>query len=132
MRLRIMVLLSFIASICAGTVGLSGSAAAAPFARLQGDAVRSGNDLIQKVHGRHCSTRYGAQRHWHGRRGHVHRRWHRHGRCYSYRRRYYRPAYRVYYRRYYARPRFYGYRRYGYRRFYRSRYRRGVSIRLHF
>mgnify|MGYP001819676384 CR=1 FL=1 len=48
MRLRIMVLLSFIASICAGTVGISGSAAAAPFTRLQSDVVRSGNDLIQR------------------------------------------------------------------------------------
>ncbi len=128
---RIIVLVSFIATVSAITIGAVGSTAAAPLVRLHDDMASTDGGLILKVHSRHCSTRYGHVRHWHGRRGHVHRRWHRHGRCYSYRRRYYRPyrAYyrRPYYRRYYARPRFYGYRRH-----YRRRYRRGVSIRLRF
>ena len=129
---RIMMLVSFIATVSAIAIGTGGSTAAAPLVRLNSDAASAGGGLILKVHGRHCSRRYGGVRHWHGRRGHVHRKWHRHGRCYN-RRRYYRPSYRAYYyrrpyyRSYYAGPRFYGYRRY-----YRPRYRRGVSIRLHF
>lgn len=126
MRHRFMMVLSFIATILLVVAGTSGASSASPLGRLHN--ADSGKGLVEKTHGRHCSTRYGFQRHWHGRYGHSHRRWHRHGRCYRVRRYYYRPYRRRYYRRYYAGPRFY----YGRRYYYPRRFRRGVSVRLYF
>jgi hypothetical protein len=127
MQYRFLTFMSIIAS-AAIMLGIAGRpASAAPLSRLvDNGSVEAG--LVQKVHSRHCRTRYGSVRHWHRRYGHVHRKWHRHGRCYSHRR--YNRRYR--YRRAYVGPRYYGYRRYRYRRFYRPRHRRGVSIRLRF
>ena len=60
--------------------------------------------LVQKVHGWHCSRRYGWVGHRHRRRWHSHRRWHRHRRaCYSYYN--YRYDYGPYI--YYSIPRYY-------------------------
>ena len=71
-------------------------AGAVPTLNLNGKAAQNSN-LIHRVHGTHCSRRYGYVRHWHGNYVHTHKKWHRHCR----RRRYYK---RYYYRPHYYRP----------------------------
>jgi len=77
--------------------GLVAQPAGAVTAPSIGSTNTQTNNLVHHVHGRHCRKRYGPVRHWHGRYGHVHSKWHRH--CRRYYRRYYRPHYYRPYRR---------------------------------
>ena len=101
--------ISAVAILIAGTAIFTvGNAAPAMALSLVGadqikDAGQVSPGLVRKAHSWHCSVRYGWVRHWHGRRRHAHRKWHRHFRaCYGY---------------YDARPYIY----YGFPRYYRPR-----------
>ncbi|MGI9479266.1 MAG: hypothetical protein ACR2PI_21365, partial [Hyphomicrobiaceae bacterium] len=122
MRHAFVTLLSAMATL----LFVTGMASAAPLGPIAKIKVGTDRGLVHKVHGRHCRRLYGHQRHWHGGRGHVHKRWHRHRSC-RYARYYSRPYYPYYVSAYVGLPRYYRIRRfYGRRRFYRGpRFYRG-------
>ncbi|MFY0612962.1 MAG: hypothetical protein JXQ99_15640 [Hyphomicrobiaceae bacterium] len=120
-HLVVTLLSSMVALLFAG-----GSASAAPLGPMPKISTEANRGLVHKIHGRHCRRLFGRQRHWHGRRGHVHKRWHRHRSC-RYVRYYSRPYYPYYSSVYVGIPSYYRIRRfYGRRRFYRGpRFYRG-------